>query len=157
MENNKKIENLVHEFKERVNENIIQNTTFESTGEFGQGGANCEYDIENDLYKLLFKLGEIIGNKDLQAMYKYTRTIEELVEDIENSYKSPEIYDEFDFVEEIDDDEHGSATYIVKYKPTGKFYKFVKEVMFSHEDETSCEFIGEVKKEEIKTYEWVKI
>jgi len=153
MENNKKIENLVNEFKQRVNKNIIENTEFESTGEFGEGGVNCQYDIENDLYRLLFKLGKIIENKDLQTMYVYTRTIEELVEEIKSSDDYLENYEEFevvDEIEEVDGSRYILTTYIVKYIPNGKFY------MFYRRNDNPYEFVGEVKKKEIKTYEWVE-
>lgn len=151
MENNKKIENLVQEFRERVSKNIIENTAWETIGE--TGGVNCQYEIEEDLNKFLFKLGEILGNIDLKKIYKYSRTIEEIVEEIKISKEYLKNFEELELIEKTIDANDAPKyiynTYIVKHIPSGKFYSFMKK------NDEPIEFIGEVISKEIIKIEWV--
>ena len=154
MENNKKITNLVDKFRNQVNKALLEDIVEESAGDMYS--FRCDYEIDNDLYRFLFKLGEILGNEDLKTMFKYEKTIEEIVAELEdNTYLS-----DFEELEEVEDtiDANSDSKYvyineIVKHIPTGKFYQFSTQK--SGEDYGKPEFMGEVIQKQITTTQWV--
>ena len=119
-------------------------------------GFKCDYEIDKDLYRFLFKLGEILGNKDLKTMFKYQKTIEEIVAELkDNTYFS--YFEELEEVEEceyiINDPKYVYINEIVKHIPTGKFYQFSRQK--SGEFYGKPEFMGEVIQKQITTTQWV--
>ena len=154
MENNTKITNLIDKFRTQVHKNILENIEGVSAGDMY--GFNCHYEIDNDLYRFLFKLGEILENKDLKTLFKYEKTIEEIVEELkDNKYLSD--FEELEEEEEIEDAESGlKYVYIydiMKHIPTGKFYQFRTQKY--GDDYSKPEFIGEVIQKQITTTQWV--
>ena len=154
MENNEKITNLVDKFRNQVNKTLLEDIVQESAGDMI--GFKCDYEIDNDLYRFLFKLGEILGNEDLKTMFKYEKTIEEIVAELkDNAYLSD--FEELEEVEDtIDANSDLECVYIneiVKHIPSGKFYQFSRQK--SGEDYGKPEFMGEVIQKQITTTQWV--
>jgi hypothetical protein len=154
MKNNEKITNLVDKFRNQVNKGL-EDIVEESAGDMYS--IKCDYEIDNDLYRFLFKLGEILGNEDLKTMFKYEKTIEEIVAELEDNT----CLSDFEELEEVEDtsDADSDSKYvyineIMKHIPTGKFYQFSTQK--SGEDYGKPEFMGEVIQKQIITTQWVK-
>ena len=154
MENNEKITNLVDKFRNQVNKILLEDIVQESAGDMI--GFKYDYEIDNDLYRFLFKLGEILGNEDLKTMFKYEKTIEEIVAELEDNT----CLSDFEELEEVEDTigANSDSKYvyineIVKHIPTGKFYQFSTQK--SGEDYGKLEFMGEVIQKQITTTQWV--
>ena len=154
MENNEKITNLVDKFRNQVNNNFLENIVEVSAGDMF--GFKCDYEIDNDLYRFLFKLGEILGNKDLKTMFKYEKTIEEIVVELEDKICLSDFQEleEVEVIRDADSDsEYVYINQIMKHIPTGKFYQFSSQK--SGEDYGKPEFMGEVIQKQITTTQWV--
>jgi hypothetical protein len=154
MENNEKITNLVDKFINQVNKTLLEDIVQESAG--NMIGFKCDYEIDNDLYRFLFKLGEILGNEDLKTMFKYEKTIEEIVAELEDNT----CLSDFEELEEVEDTigANSDSKYvyineIVKHIPTGKFYQFSTQK--SGDEYGKPEFMGEVIQKQITTTHWV--
>ena len=154
MKNNEKIRNLVDKFRNQVNKALLENIVEESAGDMYS--VSCDYEIDNDLDRFLFKLGEILGNEDLKTMFKYEKTIEEIVAELEDNT----CLSDFEELEEVEDTigANSDSKYvyideIVKHIPTGKFYQFSTQK--SGEDYGKPEFMGEVIQKQITTTQWV--
>jgi hypothetical protein len=157
-----KIKQLVEQFIINVNDGIQDNIQKESIDQY-HASVYTSYSVQDDIEKLLLKVGVILDNKILIDAYKKPKTIEEIVAEIEKhtSFTSSIYFSDFEELEEVEDIidansdlECVSINEIIKHIPTGKFYQFSRQK--SGEFYGKPEFIGEVIQKQITTTQWVK-